>query len=163
MSTLAISRYAFSIGAAGATLSGCGASHLPAAISPSGEAPFALTHHMTFRYTGKKQTFKVPGGVTRIRVIAVGANGGGSVTDHGGRVSAVIPVTPSQTLAIYVGGASTSSGGGFNGGGAGGQIPSSYVNDGYGGGGASDVREGGESRSRISWSWAAAARMAPMN
>jgi hypothetical protein len=37
-------------------------------------------------------------------VIAVGGDGGGSVFGHGGRVSAVIPVTPSETLAIYVGG-----------------------------------------------------------
>jgi hypothetical protein len=59
---------------------------------------------MMFVYTGKKQTFKVPSGVTQIRVIAVGGDGGGSVFGHGGRVSAVIPVTPSETLAIYVGG-----------------------------------------------------------
>lgn len=104
--------------------------------------PFAFTHHMTFRYTGKKQTFKVPRGVTQIRVIAVGGNGAGSVIAHGGRVSAVIPVTPLETLAIYVGGAGTASEGGFNGGGAGGATGYGY--NGYGAGGASDVREGGD-------------------
>ncbi len=142
MRTLSLNRSAFSIGAAAALLAGCGGSQLPAATSSSGAAPFAFTHQMMFRYTGEKQTFKVPRGVTRIRVIAVGGSGGGTVIAHGGRVSAVIPVTPSETLAIYVGGAGTSSGGGFNGGGAGGQTD--YGSNGYGGGGASDVREGGD-------------------
>jgi hypothetical protein len=133
---------ALGISLAGALLAGCGTSQLPSATSPSGAARFAFTHHITFRYTGKKQTFKVPRGVTRIRVIAVGANGGGRVIAHGGRVSAVIPVTPSETIAIYVGGAGSSSRGGFNGG-AGGQTAYGD-NSGYGGGGASDVREGGD-------------------
>ena len=142
MSTLAMSRYAFIIGAAVAMLAGCSASHLPAAISPGGETPFAFTHHVTFRYTGKKQTFTVPRGVTRIRVIVVGAAGGGpSVIAHGSRVRAVIPVTPSETLAIYVGGAGAL-GNAFNGGGAGGKTRTSYSSN--GGGGASDVREGGD-------------------
>jgi hypothetical protein len=95
-----------------------------------------------FDYTGKKQTFKVPSGVTRIRVVAVGGNGGGTPLAYGGRVAAVISVTPSETLAIYVGGAGTSSAPGFNGGGAGGA--GSDDTGGNGGGGASDVREGGE-------------------
>jgi hypothetical protein len=152
MGTLA--RYALTIGAAAALLAGCRASQLPgvtsssgAANSPSGVAPFVFTHDMMFRFTGKKQTFKVPSGVTRIRVIAVGASGGGSVIAHGGRVSAVIPVIPSETLAIYVGGAGTSSTGGFNGGGAGGRTcysSSGCGYSGYGAGGASDVREGGD-------------------
>jgi len=92
---------------------------LPSATSPSGAAPRAFTHHVTFGYTGKKQTFTVPSGVTRIRAIAVGANGGGTVTAHGGRVIAVIPIIPSETLAIYVAGAGTSSGGGSGTGGGG--------------------------------------------
>lgn len=145
--------FTLSICVAAALLAGCGASQIPAATSPSGVAPFDMTHHMNFRYTGKKQTFKVPSGVTRIRVIAVGAGGGGSVVAHGGRVSAVIPVTPSETLAIYVGGAGTSSSGGFNGGGAGGRTCYSSNGcrySGYGAGGASDVREGGDAlRNRV--------------
>jgi hypothetical protein len=147
MNTFASSAYAFSISAAAALLAGCGASQLPVATSPSSAARFASTHHVTFGYTGKKQTFNVPNGVTRIRVIAVGASGAGSVVAHGGRVSAVIPVTPSERLTVYVGGAGTSSTGGFNGGGAGGRT--CYSSDGcgysgYGAGGASDVREGGD-------------------
>jgi hypothetical protein len=139
MGILSFYRSAFSIGAASAFLAGCGGSQLPGATAPSGPAQFAHTHHMMFGYTGKKQTFKVPSGVTHIRVIAVGGDGGGSVVGRGGRVSAVIPVTPSETLAIYVGGAGTSSGGGFNGGG-----PLAPQTGGYGGGGASDVRGDGD-------------------
>lgn len=137
--------FALSISVAAALLAGCGASQLPAGSSPSGAGPFALTHQITFQYTGEKQTFKVPHGVTRIRVIAVGGSGGGNIIAYGGRVSAVIPVTPSETLAIYVGSAGSWSGGGFNGGAAGGVIPvsSGDGSHGYGGGGASDVREGG--------------------
>ncbi|HEX3456736.1 MAG TPA: hypothetical protein VHR97_02170 [Candidatus Baltobacteraceae bacterium] len=142
MKTTIPSRYPLSLGAAAALLAGCSASQLPAPTSPSGAAPFAFTHHMTFRYTGTKQKFEVPQSVTRVRVTAVGGNAEGSVIAHGGRVSAVIPVTPSETLAIYVAGAGTSSEGGFNGGGAGGQTGSGY--DGNGGGGASDIREGGD-------------------
>jgi hypothetical protein len=141
MKTILASSYALSIGVVAALLAGCGTSRLPATISPGGAAPFAFTHHMTFHYTGKKQTFKVPSGVTRIRVIALGGNGGGKVIARSGRVSAVIPVTPSETLAIYVGGAGTSSAAGFNGGGAGGGSAAGSGYDGYGGG-ASDVREG---------------------
>ena len=142
-----VAHIVFSISAAAALLAGCGASQLPGATSPSGVAPFAFTHHKTFRYTGKKQTFKVPNGVTRIRVIAVGASGAGKIIADGGRVSAVIPVSPSETLAIYVGGAGASTAGGFNGGGAGGQATTASGYDSYGGygaGGASDVREGGD-------------------
>ena len=96
MRMLGFSRYAFSIGLASALLAGCGGSQLPGATSPSGRAQFGPVHHMVFVYTGKKQTFKVPTGVTRIRVIAVGGDGGGSAVGHGGRVTAVIPVTPSR-------------------------------------------------------------------
>jgi hypothetical protein len=132
------------MGAAGALLAACSGSQLPGVTLPSGTAPFAFTQHMTFRYAGKKQTFTVPNGVTRIQVLAVGGDGAGRLVAHSGRVRAVIPVTPSETLAIYVGGAGKSSAGGFNGGGAGGPGISRYILAGYGGGGASDVREGGD-------------------
>jgi hypothetical protein len=134
---------ALSIGGVAALFAGCGGSQFPAAMSPSGASRFAYAHHITFQYTGKKQTFKVPSGVTHIQVVAVAGSGAGTRIAHGGRVSAVIPVMPSETLAIYVGGASTSLEGGFNGGARGGQLESTgYA--GYGGGGASDVREGGD-------------------
>ncbi len=146
MKTMIATAYAANIGAAAALLAGCGASQLPSATAPGDTTPSAFAHHMTFRYAGKKQTFKVPSGVTRIQVIALGGNGAGeSVIAHAGRVSAVIPVTPSETLAIYVGGQGASPAGGFNGGGTGGTILTRYSSSsGYGGGGASDIREGGD-------------------
>ncbi len=134
---------ALRIGGAAALFAGCAGSQLPAATSPS-SAHSNFTHHRTFRYTGKEQTFKVPSGVTRIQVVAVGASGGGKFSAHGGRVSAVIPVAQSEMLVIYVGATGASSGGGFNGGGAGGESYGTYR--GYGAGGASDVRQGGDAR-----------------
>jgi Glycine rich protein len=148
MRTLHFGGCSLSIGLAAALLSACGGSQVPAATSPGGVAPLAFTHHVRLWYTGKKQTFKVPSGVTRIRVNALGAHGAGSaIGGLGGRVSAVIPVTPSESLAIYVGGEGTPMAGGFNGGGAGGRTCYSTNGcsySGYGGGGASDVREGGD-------------------
>ena len=65
-----------------------------------------------------------------------------TVTD-GGRVRAVIPVTPRERLVIYVGGDASGATAGFNGGGSG--APGGYITEhGYGGGGASDVREHGD-------------------
>jgi len=108
----------------------------------------------TYNYTGGVQTFVVPSGITSITVDARGAAGGnsyyaGSTTAHigglGGRVQADIPVTPGQTLYIYVGGTGNTGAlgaggaGGFNGGGNGAFI-SSY--SGGGGGGATDIRAG---------------------
>jgi hypothetical protein len=102
-----------------------------------------------FRYTGAEQSFKVPPGVTQVTITATGASGATgnrpyyaptSAGGRGGRVSAVIPVTPGERLAIFVGGSGLS--GGFNGGGAG----NGFCKYGcYGqGGGASDVRQGGD-------------------
>ncbi|HET6276706.1 MAG TPA: hypothetical protein VFE16_12320 [Candidatus Cybelea sp.] len=145
MNSFAFTRDAFSVAAAAALLAGCATSQLPVATSLSGAAPFAFTHNMTFDYTGKKQTFKVPRGVTRIRVSAVGAGGGGSIIARGGRVSAVIPVTPSETLAIYVGGAGTSSGEGFDGGGGG---TGGAQNQGGAGGSSSHGNPGGRGQLR---------------
>ncbi len=94
-----------------------------------------------FSYTGGAQTWTVPTGVTSVQVTAVGAQGGGSYGGLGSQVVATIPVTPGQTLGIYVGGQDSSgTTGGYNGGGAGGYSGSDV---GYGGGGASDVRLGG--------------------
>jgi hypothetical protein len=91
----------------------------------------------TFTFTGAEQTFTVPGGVTSVHVVAIGA-GGGAATDSVGGVAAEVAgdvtVTPGQTLYVEVGGQGGSlaegGGGGFNGGASGGG----------GGGGSSDVR-----------------------
>ncbi|MGA8574213.1 MAG: glycine-rich protein [Candidatus Cybelea sp.] len=91
---------------------------------------------MTFNYTGAQQNFTVPTGATHVTVKAYGGSSGSGL--GGGYVKATIPVTPGESLAVFVGGNSSGSSGGFNGGG------NSGVRRGYGGGGASDVREGGD-------------------
>lgn len=93
---------------------------------------------VTFNYTGAAQSWTVPAGVTSVEVLAYGAQGGGNAWAAGGlggSAAATIPVTPGETLYLYVGGSGIL--GGFNGGGScsGGTI--------CGGGGASDVRRGG--------------------
>ena len=118
----------------------------------------------TFTYTGAPQTFIVPTCATSLTVDVRGASGGdgwnvdggGTVKGlggNGGRVQATIPITPGETLGIYVGGAggnATAAGGaagGWNGGGAGGPSPFGY--SGGGGGGASDIRRGAALSGRL--------------
>jgi hypothetical protein len=118
------------------------------------------TNANAYAYTGGIQTYTVPAGVNFVQVDMEGANGGAplhwpsymykSLPGNGGRTQCIIPVTPGQTLNIYVGGAGgngTMSGslqvagnGGFNGGGNGTRY-SVYAAG--GGGGASDIRIGG--------------------
>lgn len=97
----------------------------------------------TFSYTGNMQTFVVPAGVTSIRVDVKGSQGESAIYNQpgikpddiggkGGRVTAEYPVTPGQTLYIFVGGI------GYNGGGNGGGGIAQPN-----GGGASDIRMGG--------------------
>jgi hypothetical protein len=120
-------------------------------------AVFAQTT-VNFVYTGSVQTWVVPPGVTSITVDARGAEGGDGINPSngdgqgglGGRVEAIIPVTPGETLEIYVGGVGSigipgGGPGGFNGGGDGEDqyAPGSWM--GGGGGGASDIRQGGSS------------------
>ncbi len=95
----------------------------------------------TFSYTGKKQTFIVPAGVTRLTITASGASGGsiGTYTGgHGGLVKAEISVMPEESLSVFVGESGrTGTRRSFNGGGAG--SGSRHHRSGEGGG-ASDVR-----------------------
>jgi hypothetical protein len=124
----------------------------------------SASHQRIFHFTGKAQSFIVPKGVTQITVVASGASGpiirSGTYCNvyggMGGLVHATIPVRPSETLAVFVGGEgqvggslvgclSGSGTGGFNGGGNGGQSINSssgyYENfSGDGGGGASEAR-----------------------
>ncbi len=92
----------------------------------------------TFNFTGALQTWVVPSGVTQVTLTLDGAKGTNSPSTPlntgglGGRVTCVYPVTPGQTLNLYVGGTA-----GYNGGGIG-----SATNGGTGGG-ASDIRIGG--------------------
>jgi hypothetical protein len=97
-----------------------------------GVAPAQATTQ-TFLFTGAEQTFKVPGGVTSIHVVAIGGGGGssGGIGGVAGQVTGDLTVTPGQTLYVEVGGRGQDGGsGGFNGGGSGAA----------GGGGASDIR-----------------------
>lgn len=95
--------------------------------------------------------------MTTLSVSAVGAAGGDNIHNtlgvsgrggDGGKVVALLPVTPGETLQINVGGAgqdgvqTTSGTGGYNGG-ANGGTGAGWA--GGGGGGASDVRQGGTS------------------
>jgi hypothetical protein len=120
----------------------------PAALSGFTPATSpATSHDRTFTFTGTLQSFRVPLSVTKITVIAVGAQGGelkaGSGGGLPGRITATIPVSPGQKLAVFVGGQPSGVRGGFNGGADGGANRHGY-NDGFGGGGASDVRENGD-------------------
>ncbi len=100
----------------------------------------------TFNFTGGPQMFVVPQGCnTAVQVDAFGAEGGGNSVaagGMGGHTQATIPVTPGETLYVYVGGTGDVNGpAGYNGGGTG--IGGSPGNPGSGGGGASDVRKSG--------------------
>ncbi len=93
----------------------------------------------TFFYSGAMQTYVVPSGVTTVTIETWGAQGGANwVNDvnYGGYSKADFPVTPGETLYIFVGQQPNSITGGFNGGGNG-------EGAGQGGGGASDVRQSG--------------------
>jgi hypothetical protein len=144
--TVTIRRFggrALGIGATIAMLTGCGGNTNIRTLLPASNGTRAIfTHHKTFRYTGAEQVFQVPSNVTQIGVVAHGGNGAGVLGAYGGRVTADIPVTPYETLAIYVAGTGSGTTGGFNGGGPG--ASGTHSATGYGGGGASDIREGGD-------------------
>lgn len=136
-------------GLATAVLVGCGGSQSVSVTAPVvGPAGGALKQHSyTFNFTGTEQTFKVR---QRVKSITVDAYGGGTnevqprgKTEQafGGRTQATLPVTPGETLYVFVGGDGTTgyNGGGSSGGGGG------YCSPGRGfGAGAADVREHGD-------------------
>jgi hypothetical protein len=131
-------------------ISGCAG--LPTSVNPAPRTddawlPSRSSQFKSFHYTGKPQLFKVPSNVTQVTIIADGA-GGGSGTGYapggrGGHVHAVVPVQSNETLYVYVGGITNGSEGGFDGGGN--AEDWGYCGGAFGGGGASDVREGGQS------------------
>lgn len=139
-------RCAARITIAAAMLAGCGGTQSGVVLAPT-DAPDTLPYHKTFSYTGSVQTFKVPTGVKSIAVVARGAAGASATGSRepfggrGGRVFAVVPVKPGETLYVSVGGAGNGSTDGFNGGAGGGY--GVHTVSGYGGGGASDVRADG--------------------
>ena len=133
-----------------AALAGCGAQTVPVAQFPAATSnatiqPDVFPHHLTFRYVGKAQQFRVPAKITHLSIIAIGGRGGGATASYGGRVSALIPVRSGETLTIRVGGNGALTDGGFNGGGKGGYYGfSNNKRNGYGGGGATDIRQYGD-------------------
>jgi hypothetical protein len=143
----ALGYYALSCSVFIALLVGCGGSQAPTVTAISA-APDVLTHSKTFHYTGAKQSFKVPEGVIFVTISATGAQGGGRFGGDPGRVRAKVPVSPSETLTILVGGDASNAG--FNGGAPGTSGYCPHHCHGRGGGGASDVREHGKGlRNRI--------------
>ncbi len=141
------SGYALGIGAGAALLAGCGGPPAFVSTSAANRVREVFSHHVTFHYTGAEQTFKIPAGVNLIAVVARGAGGGGHPSyghggGRGGRVFAELPVIPGERLRIFVGGTADGLSGGYNGGGAG-QYFYSYGSS-FGGGGATDIREGGD-------------------
>jgi len=114
----------------------------------------AFAQSATFLFTGSLQTYIVPAGVHNIYVDAIGAGGGaagpavGGVTDAcGGRVQAILAVTPGEILSINIGGNGldgdgvTTALGGYNGGGNVAIDPVSG-NSGGGGGGMTNINTG---------------------
>lgn len=99
----------------------------------------ATSGSLNFAFTGNAQMFVVPPCVFQIQATCRGAQGGSNWVNNdnfGGEYVGTIPVTPGETLWVYVGGQSTTLTGGFNGGGGG-------EGAGKGGGGGTDIRRAG--------------------
>jgi len=104
----------------------------PQIISPAIAGPSA----MQFTYLGRHESYRVPAGVTSVRIDSYGGSAS-AASGPGGETVATLSVTPGEVLTVYVGGgAGGGTVGGYNGGGDGGM-------HGLAGGGASDVRRRG--------------------
>ena len=122
MCSWGFNRYAFSICAASALLVGCGGAQPPILAPAASTRGVTPSGHQRFDYTGQRQTFTVPANVKWLTVDALGASGASGAflrrtsTEgaNGGRVYAVIPVTPGERLAVFVGGEGSEMTGGFN-------------------------------------------------
>jgi hypothetical protein len=103
----------------------------------------AAATSVVFDFTGSPQTWTVPDGVTSVQVDAMGAQGGGEYGGFGAEVRADLAVAPGQQVTIVVGGRGSLGTGGYNGGG-GSAFGTDSIGSGQGGGGASDIRIGGD-------------------
>ena len=121
----------------------------PLDIALTGEGRDEISR--TFTYTGSAQQWTVPAGVTGVVVECFGAEGatcswsGLKYGGKGGKGEAMVPVTPGDTVNIYVGGkginiASSITGGWNGGGGTNGRCTAPTHAQ---GGGGSDIRVGG--------------------
>ena len=113
MRTSRLVRCALNCCVAAGMLAGCGGHTVNGVVPSSGVPNSSVPHHKSFYYTGGAQDFTVPAGVRQLNVIARGARSAGSFAAHGGRVHAVIPVTPGEKLVVYVGGDASGMAGGF--------------------------------------------------
>jgi hypothetical protein len=119
--------------------------------SDTGPVPTAEPGSVTFNYSNSVQTFIVPQGITIITVECWGAQGYSVCENkggYGGYATADVNVTPGETVYVYVGGVGQPAKTGygecaFNGGGKG--YDWNETIEAGGGGGASDIRIGGES------------------
>jgi len=104
----------------------------------------------TFNYTGNKQTYTVPSGYEKVRVLLKGAEGNDAFANggDGGVVEGVLSVSPGETLNVYVGEQGGQPSGGWPDGGNGNSISTATYNfDSGGGGGSTDIRQGGDTTS----------------
>ncbi len=113
-------RNVISEGIAALVFAGCGGgavATLPTALPD--KTPHGVEILAIFHYTGGPQKFIVPRNLMKLTFTVRGASGGGATAAHGlgGVVRATIPVTPGQTLRIFVGGKGAYYSGGYNGGG----------------------------------------------
>jgi hypothetical protein len=130
-----------------ALLAACGTLQPPIATHDTAAVTPGFSHYRFFSYTGGKKTFKIPAGVSHLKITLYGANGGlgnysccsgfASGGGAGGTVTATIPVTPGESLAIFVGVLVA--------GGGGGGAADGY-DGGASGGGTSDGGTGGQWR-----------------
>lgn len=104
------------------------------------EAPL-VDVELRFGFTGANQYVALPADVTSMQVSLCGAAaaGGSDAEGRGDRVDGVVEVTPGRVLTLRVGGAGEGATGGWNGG-----SDAEAGADGRGGGGATDLRSGGD-------------------
>ncbi|MBO4740836.1 MAG: hypothetical protein J5605_04235, partial [Bacteroidales bacterium] len=113
-------------------------------VTPTTATTYYTQSYHDFAYTGDVQKYVVPGGVTQVDVQVWGAQGGTvsgrTEGGRGGYSEGTLPVTPGDTLFVYVGGKGNfgaSVPGGFNGGGL---ALSTNNRTMASGGGATDIR-----------------------
>jgi hypothetical protein len=99
MIDLRFGRHVLGVCVAVAVLAACGG-QASNGVMPATALPNTFPYHKTFNYTGAAQEFKVPAGVTQLKIVLLGGHGAksaGSTIARGGRVNAVISVTGAKS------------------------------------------------------------------
>lgn len=109
----------------------------------------ALQTILTFNYTGAQQSWVVPSGVTSVAVELLGAQGGGTNAGKGGKVTALLTVTPGATLILVVGGQPTNANAVYGGGGIGGSNGATTTRNGFAGGGLAGIYSSSISQANV--------------